>query len=85
MIIKLNKKQLDYLIYSLTIEQEILKSKLQIEEDNHSFIVRIDEDTADEIRDLVGEQLQKKGFDSNYELTQDGKMLEELIDVFYKK
>jgi hypothetical protein len=85
MIIKLNKKQLDYLIYILTIEQEILKSKLQVEEDNHSFIVRIDEDTADEIRDLAGEELQKKGFDSNYELTQDGKMLEELIDVFYKK
>lgn len=38
---------------------------------------------ADEIRDWASDELQRKGFDINYELTPEGKMLEELIDLFY--
>jgi hypothetical protein len=43
----------------------------------------VDEDIADEIRDWASEELQKKGFDIDYELTPEGKILEELIDAFY--
>jgi hypothetical protein len=85
MIVKLNKNQFDYLKYGLVVEKEFLKSKLQVKEDNYSFIISVDEDTADVIRDWASEELQKIGFAKNYELTQDGKILEELIDAFYEK
>jgi len=82
MIVKLTKKQLDYLSYHLSEEQEILRLKLQIRKEAQ-FIIDVDEDTADEIRDWASDKLQKKGFDVNYELTDEGKILEELIDLFY--
>ena len=43
----------------------------------------IPEDDMDKIRNLCGEQLQLIGFDKDYNLTKDGEMLENLIDVFY--
>ena len=43
----------------------------------------ISEDDMDKIRNSCGEQLQLFGFDKNYNLTKDGEMLENLIDVFY--
>lgn len=33
--------------------------------------------------DLFGEQLQIQGFDKNYNLTKEGAILENLIDLFY--
>jgi len=83
MIVKLTKKQFDYLSYSLSKEQEILRLKLQIKKESQFIIIDVDEDTADEIRDWASDELQKKGFDVNYELTDEGKILEELIDAFY--
>ncbi|MPT35427.1 MAG: hypothetical protein E2604_10145 [Flavobacterium sp.] len=84
MIIKLSKNQFDYLGYSLSEEQEVLTLKLkEIRKENQSVIIEVDEATADEIRDWASEKLQEKGFDENYELTPEGKILEELIDVFY--
>ena len=83
MIIKLNKNQFDYLNDSFFAE-EIPKLKLkQVDKKNQFVIIEIDEYTADKIRDWAGEELQKKGFDFNYELTREGKLLEDLIDVFY--
>ena len=81
---KLSKNQFDYLGYSLSEEQEVLKLKLkEIRKENQSVIIEVDEATADEIRDWASEKLQEKGFDKNYELTPEGKILEELVDVFY--
>ena len=45
--------------------------------------MKIDNDYADEIRDLAGEKLQKRGFDINYKLTQEGEVLEQIIDIFF--
>jgi len=83
MIVKLNKNQFDYLDNSLSEQRPDLKSNLQIRKEDHFVFVGIDENVADEIRDWAGEELQKKGFDFNYELTSQGKILEELIDAFY--
>jgi hypothetical protein len=84
MIVKLTKNQFDYLSYSLSEEQEELRLNLnQISRKNQFIIMEIDEDIADKIRDWAIDELQKKGFDINYELTADGKILEELIDAFY--
>jgi len=81
-IIKLNKAQFDYLDYVLS-EQQDLSSKLKIKIENQFVYITIDDDTADQIRDCVGEELQRVGFDENYELTPEGIILENLIDLFY--
>ncbi|PQL91272.1 hypothetical protein [Apibacter adventoris] len=84
MIIKLSKNQFDYLHYSLAEENEALILKLnQVSKENRFFILEVDEETADEIRDWAANELQIKGFDINYELTPEGKILEDLIDLFY--
>lgn len=83
---KLNNNQLDYLKYSLTEEQIILKLKLkEFRRESQFVVIEIDEKTADEIRDWASVELQRKGFNLNYELTPEGKILEELIDLFYIK
>lgn len=43
----------------------------------------IDEDHADELRDLCTELLDEIGFDENYNPTKDGEKLEELIDKLF--
>lgn len=85
MIVKLNKNQFDYLSYSLSEEQEALRLKLkEVSKENNQFVlIEIDEETADEIRDWASDELQRKGFDITYELTSEGKIIEELIDLFY--
>ena len=83
MIVKLNKKQFDYLNDGLS-QKEILKLKVKHESKENQFVfIEIDDDTVDKIRDWASDQLQRKGFDSNYELTPEGELLENLIDEFY--
>lgn len=43
----------------------------------------ISDDVADELRDLCTEKLDTHGFNVNYEPTELGKKLEELIDKLY--
>ncbi len=84
MIIKLDKKQFEYLSYFLLEkEKEIKLIQVQNKKESEIFIIEVDEDTADKIRDRASDELQKKGFDLNYELTSEGTVLEELIDKFY--
>ncbi|WP_185218133.1 hypothetical protein [Sphingobacterium mizutaii] len=84
MIVKLNKNQFDYLSYSLSEEQEELKLKLrQVRKENNLAFIDIDDDTAIDIRDWAMEKQVRVGFDINYELNPEGKILEELIDLFY--
>ncbi|MDH5826432.1 hypothetical protein [Sphingobacterium faecium] len=84
MIIKLNKNQFDYMIYSLSEEQELLRLKLKkVSQENKFISIEIDEETADEIRDWASDELQRNGFDISYDLTPEGEILEELIDLFH--
>ena len=85
MVIKLNKNQFDYLNNNFSEQRPDIKSKLQIRKKGHFILIEVDENIVNKIRDWAGEELQKKGFDLNYELTSKGKILEELIDVFYIK
>ena len=45
--------------------------------------IYISDEVADEIRDLCSEMLQSVGFRNDYELTSEGKLLNELVDIFY--
>lgn len=83
MIVKLNKNQFDYLDYSLSEEKESLRLKLQVQKEGQFIFVESDEDTIDKIRDWAMDKQVRVGFDMNYDLTKEGKVLEELIDAFY--
>ena len=80
MIIKITDLQKEYLeLNVINNDKELLK--LFKESGN---IINIEDDIADEIRDLCCEKLDYYGFDNNYNKTTQGEILEELIDVFYK-
>ena len=81
-IIKLSNKQFKCLDECLS-EHQNLKLRLQINKEKKFININLDEDTMDEIRDLIGIELQRKGFDVNYELTSECVILEELVDLFY--
>lgn len=82
MKIKLNIDQFEFLRKNLPEEMQKLK---QFDKNFRSVTMEIDQNIADETRDWAGEELQVRGFDVNYELTSDGKLLEELIDIFYSQ
>lgn len=83
MNIKLNQIQMDYLLTTLFKEKDDLKSRMEISKTGTAFLLNINDDITDEIRDWVNLQLQLRGFDLNYELTKEGKILDELNDLFY--
>lgn len=83
MEIKLNKEQHDYLFNNISINDKTLLKSEDVEKKNESFIINISEENADIIRDKCLDVQEKKGFDEDYKLTKEGKILEQLIDLFY--
>lgn len=81
MKIKLNRNHLKLLGSYLKKDRPDLFKILS--DSNISTVFEIGEDHLLELRDWSGEQLQLIGFDENYELTDEGKVLEDLIDIFY--
>ncbi|SHL04164.1 hypothetical protein [Desulforamulus aeronauticus] len=84
MNIRILQSQKEYLVKCVLQErenlvQDIEKGKLF----NNKWEIDITNDAADEIRDLCLEKLQTVGFDEKYKLSRQGKVLEDLIDVFY--
>ena len=83
MIIKLTKSHFDHLNYSLSKQKEFSKLKLSIRKENQLVFIDVDGETANQIRDWIMEKQVQVGFNENYELMPEGKMLEELADAFY--
>ncbi|MBC8592544.1 hypothetical protein H8744_04645 [Oscillospiraceae bacterium N12] len=81
MIIKLNRDQMDYLNDNLFENREDLILKLKINKVGNCFWIELDNVTSNEIRDWANLQLQYRGFDANYELTEEGEILDKLIDT----
>jgi hypothetical protein len=81
MKIKLNTKQYDFLKQHLSKDRNDLFKHFD-KSDNLMF--ELDEETAIEVRDWVGEMMQKIGFDGNYELNKDGIIITELEDLLYE-
>lgn len=50
--------------------------------DFSSSRIEVDSKTADSFQSVLTERLAKVGFDADYDLTDEGATLEELIDVF---
>jgi hypothetical protein len=80
MIVKLNSNQYDFLKNTLGQERSDLFKHLS---NGNGVALGINDEVVIEIRDWVGEKLQKEGFDENYELNEHGKILEQLEDLLY--
>lgn len=85
MKVDLKEEQFYFLIDSLSKKEALLSflNKSVLSKDGNKVLIEMDEVKADEIRDYCIEKLQESGFDLKYELTAEGKMLEDLIDKFY--
>lgn len=84
MIVKLTKPQFKYLNDNFNNEeQRSLLLKSRSEERGIYIFLEVDRVAADEIRDWAETELQKRGFDINYELTQEGEILENFVDLFF--
>ncbi|MBO4581848.1 MAG: hypothetical protein J5701_06150 [Bacteroidales bacterium] len=81
MIVKL-KNEL-YNMLNNSIAKKYIKSMTIL---NPKYVkVCIEEDDMLNIREWACDELQKKGFDETYALTNEGENLEELIDIFIGK
>ncbi len=79
-MIILTLQEIQFMLTVLTLTVD-LREKLEmlVSVDNKA----ISDDIADELRDLCTERLDTHGFDKNYNPTDEGKKLEELIDKLY--
>lgn len=86
MKLRLSDKLFDYLDYNWCKEhdgscfEQFRKNRVA-----NIVVIEMDEDMADLIYDWANEQLCLKGFDDNYELNNEGKILEEISDLFLIK
>ncbi len=83
MKVRLTNKELQFINYFLLEEKEELFQRFKSKLSSSDIFVKIDDEMADEIRDWAGEKLQICGFAENYELTNEGAILESLIDKFH--
>lgn len=81
MNLKLTKEQFEYLDNNYPDWQRF--SKVCWTEEKKYILVEIDDEIIDEVRDWAIDKQSQVGFDSKYELTSIGKVLEEIIDKFY--
>ena len=79
MKVKITNAERNYLKLTFIQENQSLRNILQ----DNTNIIDIDVDTMDELRDWASNKLQVVGFDMNYSLTEEGKILESLIDKLY--
>ena len=81
--IKLTNQQFNYLKSHLLKSYGDLYLDQKVDKKNGTVLIYIDPANMDTIRDWAGGELQRAGFDKSYELTNEGKILEELIELFY--
>lgn len=78
-MIKISKGDAEFLLSRLQLTS-IQKHVLTNTESTDGVI---NDEVADEIRDLCTDLLDRVGFDANYQPTQDGRRLEALIDKLF--
>ena len=90
MQIRLRKDEFDYLVSAEFVPESIRKGIWDAVQrrstdkfGEEKVVVEISEEAADSVREICGDQLPVKGFDINYALNNEGKILETLIDKFF--
>jgi hypothetical protein len=85
MKIELNKIEYVYLCQASFLSDKIQSIFSFSKQQEDVYLLKLSKEKADEVRDILGERLQFAGFDEKYNLTQEGKILESLIDKFLVK
>lgn len=86
MKLRLNNKLFEYLSYNWFKKHDCSCFEQLCKNRTANFVViELEEDTVNLIYDWANEQLCLKGFDNNYELNTEGKILEEISDLFLIK
>ena len=80
MKVKFSRKELNFLINTLPQEEIPFKFTINAEK---SIELELNDDLANKIRDWASEKQQIIGYDKDYELTEDGKILDSIIDKLY--
>jgi hypothetical protein len=80
MKVKFSRKELNFLINTLPQEEIPFKFIINAEK---SIELELNDDLANKIRDWASEKQQIIGYDKDYELTEDGKILDSIIDKLY--
>lgn len=83
MKLKIPIEKFNYLKSNLRLEGNDLLKNVTISNIGNFYFLELTEMLADKIRDWATEKLQKVGFDKEYNLTSEGQILEDLIDLFY--
>ncbi|MDP3390425.1 MAG: hypothetical protein Q8Q45_14555 [Methylococcaceae bacterium] len=78
-MIFLSRSEIEYMLMML----ELTSSLRQVLEGISVSGGNIDDDQADELRDLCNDKLDVRGYDENYNPNEDGKRLEALVDKLY--
>ena len=77
--IKLTQQEFEYLMENCQFANAIPI----ICKNNNFMEICVNINLAESIREWALDELEIKGFDENYELNLDGKILETLVDLFY--
>lgn len=81
--IRLSRQEIDYLINANFLGPLQIDEVRAAESSNDaSAVLRVSRDLAEEFREAFTNELAKVGFDENYNLTAEGRILEDLIDRF---
>jgi len=83
MIVSLSKAEFDLLSNGGFLPPALGRRVSTAEIVNNVYVLSLDEDEADEIRDCCGDHLQEVGFDEEYKPTETGALLEAMIDKFF--
>lgn len=83
MKVKLNKHVFEYLKECLSLEKSDLIQSFSFKEGERKTVIEVNDDIACEIRDWADDRLLKVGFDQDYELTKEGQILQDIVDIFY--
>jgi hypothetical protein len=84
-IVRLSAKELSYLRNSRFLPEdlvEVLNTTQSISDETNAL--HLSNDDAEEFRSALTDHLAKVGFGIDYEPTDEGKILEDLIDRFYR-
>lgn len=79
-MISLSQEDVQFMLSVLQLTTELKES---LAARGAGDVVVIQDDVADELRDLCTERLDTHGFDQNYELNDEGEILESLVDKLY--
>lgn len=83
MNIKLTKEEFELLVSGQFVAQDLLAKVQAATFGGRHYAADLSEDDADLIREACCEELQRSGFDGQYEPTKRGLLLEGLIDKFF--